>query len=175
MYVVPTPITLSIGDGANDVSMIQEAHVGIGIIGVEGLQAVQVCVCVRVRACVSACAMIGGVPPPPAHRCTPRRSLPVQPARDAAAETRPACPTGSASKHTHARAHAQAHAHPCTHWYTHCGGQPEETLRAQQCQRETRVAPYLLPVAWRALHVVCSPLRVAWHVLRVVGMLSVVC
>lgn len=24
------PITLAIGDGANDVSMIQEAHVGIG-------------------------------------------------------------------------------------------------------------------------------------------------
>ncbi len=28
--------TLSIGDGANDVSMIREAHVGIGIIGREG-------------------------------------------------------------------------------------------------------------------------------------------
>ena len=53
MYVVPTPITLSIGDGANDVSMIQEAHVGIGIIGVEGLQAVQVCVRVLVRVRVS--------------------------------------------------------------------------------------------------------------------------
>lgn len=24
------PITLAVGDGANDVSMIQEAHVGIG-------------------------------------------------------------------------------------------------------------------------------------------------
>ncbi|CAG9311321.1 unnamed protein product [Blepharisma stoltei] len=34
------PITLAIGDGANDVSMIQEAHVGIGICGKEGLQAV---------------------------------------------------------------------------------------------------------------------------------------
>jgi phospholipid-translocating P-type ATPase (flippase) len=32
-------VTLSIGDGANDVSMIQEAHVGIGISGLEGLQA----------------------------------------------------------------------------------------------------------------------------------------
>lgn len=31
---------LSIGDGANDVSMIQEADVGIGISGKEGLQAV---------------------------------------------------------------------------------------------------------------------------------------
>ncbi|RDX79899.1 Phospholipid-transporting ATPase 3, partial [Mucuna pruriens] len=33
-------ITLSIGDGANDVSMIQAAHVGIGISGLEGMQAV---------------------------------------------------------------------------------------------------------------------------------------
>eukprot|EP00817_Percolomonadidae_sp_ATCC50343_P003484 CAMPEP_0117426612 /NCGR_PEP_ID=MMETSP0758-20121206/6673_1 /TAXON_ID=63605 /ORGANISM="Percolomonas cosmopolitus, Strain AE-1 (ATCC 50343)" /LENGTH=754 /DNA_ID=CAMNT_0005211849 /DNA_START=421 /DNA_END=2682 /DNA_ORIENTATION=+ len=32
-------ITLSIGDGANDVPMIQAAHVGIGISGEEGLQA----------------------------------------------------------------------------------------------------------------------------------------
>ncbi|GJJ12412.1 hypothetical protein Clacol_006654 [Clathrus columnatus] len=32
--------TLAIGDGANDVSMIQAAHVGIGIRGEEGLQAV---------------------------------------------------------------------------------------------------------------------------------------
>ena len=35
-----SPMTLAIGDGANDVSMIQEAHVGIGISGKEGLQAV---------------------------------------------------------------------------------------------------------------------------------------
>ena len=34
-------ITLSIGDGANDVSMIQEAHIGVGIAGKEGAQAVQ--------------------------------------------------------------------------------------------------------------------------------------
>ena len=33
-------MTLSIGDGANDVAMIQEAHVGVGIAGVEGTQAV---------------------------------------------------------------------------------------------------------------------------------------
>ncbi|PWN23389.1 phospholipid-translocating P-type ATPase [Microstroma glucosiphilum] len=33
-------MTLAIGDGANDVSMIQAAHVGIGIAGEEGLQAV---------------------------------------------------------------------------------------------------------------------------------------
>ncbi|EGG15352.1 transmembrane protein [Cavenderia fasciculata] len=32
-------ISLAIGDGANDVSMIQEAHVGIGIYGKEGTQA----------------------------------------------------------------------------------------------------------------------------------------
>ncbi|KDN45280.1 phospholipid-translocating P-type ATPase [Tilletiaria anomala UBC 951] len=33
-------MTLAIGDGANDVSMIQAAHVGVGIAGEEGLQAV---------------------------------------------------------------------------------------------------------------------------------------
>ena len=32
--------TLAIGDGANDVPMIQSAHVGVGVIGEEGLQAV---------------------------------------------------------------------------------------------------------------------------------------
>ena len=32
-------VTLAIGDGANDVSMIQAAHVGIGISGMEGQQA----------------------------------------------------------------------------------------------------------------------------------------
>ncbi|XP_016843759.1 probable phospholipid-transporting ATPase IA isoform X4 [Nasonia vitripennis] len=32
-------VTLAIGDGANDVAMIQKAHIGIGISGVEGLQA----------------------------------------------------------------------------------------------------------------------------------------
>lgn len=35
-------ITLAVGDGANDVNMIQEAHIGIGIFGVEGMRAVQV-------------------------------------------------------------------------------------------------------------------------------------
>lgn len=39
-HVVPEPITLAIGDGANDVGMIQEAHVGVGISGKEGKQAV---------------------------------------------------------------------------------------------------------------------------------------
>jgi phospholipid-transporting ATPase len=29
-------ITLAIGDGANDVNMITAAHVGVGIMGVEG-------------------------------------------------------------------------------------------------------------------------------------------
>lgn len=32
-------ILLAIGDGANDVSMIQSAHIGVGISGLEGLQA----------------------------------------------------------------------------------------------------------------------------------------
>jgi phospholipid-translocating ATPase len=36
---VPESVTLAIGDGANDIAMIQEAHVGIGITGKEGLQA----------------------------------------------------------------------------------------------------------------------------------------
>jgi len=39
-YVYPKPVTLAIGDGANDVNMIQEAQVGIGISGNEGQQAV---------------------------------------------------------------------------------------------------------------------------------------
>ena len=32
-------MTLAIGDGGNDVAMIQEAHVGVGISGKEGMQA----------------------------------------------------------------------------------------------------------------------------------------
>jgi len=39
-FVQPEPVTLAIGDGANDVGMIQEAQVGIGISGLEGQQAV---------------------------------------------------------------------------------------------------------------------------------------
>ena len=35
----PNKITLAIGDGANDVSMITTAHVGVGIMGLEGSQA----------------------------------------------------------------------------------------------------------------------------------------
>lgn len=34
-------VTLAIGDGANDVSMILEAHIGIGLYGNEGMRAVQ--------------------------------------------------------------------------------------------------------------------------------------
>ncbi|XP_022615153.1 phospholipid-transporting ATPase IC-like [Seriola dumerili] len=34
-------VTMSIGDGANDVNMIKTAHVGVGVAGVEGGQAVQ--------------------------------------------------------------------------------------------------------------------------------------
>lgn len=36
----PEIITLSIGDGANDVSMIKEAHIGVGLFGNEGMSAV---------------------------------------------------------------------------------------------------------------------------------------
>lgn len=43
MHLIKTsrnhPHTAAIGDGGNDVSMIQEAHVGIGILGKEGRQA----------------------------------------------------------------------------------------------------------------------------------------
>ncbi|XP_068247329.1 LOW QUALITY PROTEIN: phospholipid-transporting ATPase IF-like [Palaemon carinicauda] len=35
------PVCAAIGDGANDVSMIQEAHIGFGIMGKEGRQAVR--------------------------------------------------------------------------------------------------------------------------------------
>ncbi len=31
-------VTLAIGDGANDVGMIQKAHIGVGISGQEGMQ-----------------------------------------------------------------------------------------------------------------------------------------
>lgn len=34
-------ITLSIGDGANDIAMIKEAHIGVGLYGEEGMGAVQ--------------------------------------------------------------------------------------------------------------------------------------
>lgn len=40
--MVDKSVTLAIGDGANDIAMIQEAHVGIGITGKEGLQAARV-------------------------------------------------------------------------------------------------------------------------------------
>ena len=36
-----TWVTLSVGDGANDVSMILEANIGVGIRGKEGTQAVR--------------------------------------------------------------------------------------------------------------------------------------
>ena len=37
---VPSSCCLAIGDGANDVAMIKEGHIGVGIIGKEGMQAV---------------------------------------------------------------------------------------------------------------------------------------
>ncbi|KAI0403704.1 hypothetical protein F4802DRAFT_570734 [Xylaria palmicola] len=39
---IPSCVTLAIGDGANDIAMIQASHVGIGISGREGLQAARV-------------------------------------------------------------------------------------------------------------------------------------
>jgi len=42
MYMIdknPNLMTLAIGDGANDVNMINTAHIGIGIRGTEGFQA----------------------------------------------------------------------------------------------------------------------------------------
>ncbi|OAA53859.1 ATPase, P-type, phospholipid-translocating, flippase [Cordyceps fumosorosea ARSEF 2679] len=39
---VPGSMTLAIGDGANDIGMIQASHVGIGISGREGLQAARI-------------------------------------------------------------------------------------------------------------------------------------
>jgi phospholipid-translocating ATPase len=39
---IPGSMTLAIGDGGNDIAMIQEAHVGVGISGKEGLQAARV-------------------------------------------------------------------------------------------------------------------------------------
>ncbi|KAF2665435.1 phospholipid-translocating P-type ATPase [Microthyrium microscopicum] len=38
----PNALTLAIGDGANDIAMIQASHVGVGISGKEGLQAARV-------------------------------------------------------------------------------------------------------------------------------------
>ena len=32
-------VTLSVGDGANDVPMIMEAHIGVGLYGNEGMRA----------------------------------------------------------------------------------------------------------------------------------------
>jgi phospholipid-translocating ATPase len=39
---VPSATILAIGDGGNDVAMIQEAHIGIGIAGKEGMQAARI-------------------------------------------------------------------------------------------------------------------------------------
>ena len=39
---VPSALTLAIGDGSNDIAMIQASHVGVGVSGKEGLQAARV-------------------------------------------------------------------------------------------------------------------------------------
>ncbi|KAH6626552.1 hypothetical protein B0J18DRAFT_380865 [Chaetomium sp. MPI-SDFR-AT-0129] len=41
-HQAPSAVTLAIGDGANDIAMIQASHVGIGISGREGLQAARI-------------------------------------------------------------------------------------------------------------------------------------
>ncbi len=41
-HQTPSAVTLAIGDGANDIAMIQASHVGIGISGREGLQAARI-------------------------------------------------------------------------------------------------------------------------------------
>lgn len=41
-------ITLAIGDGANDVGMLQEADIGVGISGVEGMQVNLLVICVNI-------------------------------------------------------------------------------------------------------------------------------
>ena len=41
--------TLAIGDGANDVGMIQEADIGVGISGVEGMQVCDACSLVKMQ------------------------------------------------------------------------------------------------------------------------------
>lgn len=43
LYKKSGVMTLAIGDGANDVSMIQQANVGIGIAGKEGMQVRKAC------------------------------------------------------------------------------------------------------------------------------------
>lgn len=48
-------MTLAIGDGTNDVAMIQKAHVGVGISGVEGLQAA----CASDYSIAQVCIIIG--------------------------------------------------------------------------------------------------------------------
>ena len=44
-------MTLAIGDGGNDVAMIQEAHVGVGIAGKEGVQALHGATLARRHTC----------------------------------------------------------------------------------------------------------------------------
>ncbi|KAI5633171.1 cation transport ATPase (P-type) domain-containing protein [Phthorimaea operculella] len=52
------PVTAAMGDGANDISMIQEAHVGIGIFGREGHQAA------RKHMSISGSSVEKGIRPP---------------------------------------------------------------------------------------------------------------
>ncbi len=56
-YKHKAPITLAIGDGANDVPMIREAHVGVGIYGKEGRQATRAR-CVARRSAIVAVVVV---------------------------------------------------------------------------------------------------------------------
>jgi hypothetical protein len=50
--------TLAIGDGANDVGMIQEADIGVGISGVEGMQVCHPNYCCPLHNLVCCCFQI---------------------------------------------------------------------------------------------------------------------
>ena len=62
-------ITLAIGDGANDVGMIQSAHVGVGISGLEGLQ-VRLISAMKEKLCRPAVQRFN-----PFHTCIPGGSI----------------------------------------------------------------------------------------------------
>ena len=68
------PITLAIGDGANDVAMIREAHIGVGITGKEGRQAARTR-CVPASPALCLCAL--AVSARPTNTCCAFEALPL--------------------------------------------------------------------------------------------------
>ena len=77
-------ILLAIGDGANDVSMIQAAHVGVGISGVEvrlpttGVYSVRSCDLVGLASCtICGCGHLAIPIPQEAAACSWRLELPA--------------------------------------------------------------------------------------------------